>query len=98
MKFFIKDFLGKFPCPNPEEYVDLVTFTEELLNGKLHFLCSVWSTKVIKCIYETFLHSCTSSDGFNLKTPDRSFRNDHLLDNKRMCLDTLQNLPTNSEN
>ena len=22
--------------------VDLVTFTEEILNGKLHFLCSAW--------------------------------------------------------
>ena len=28
MKFSIKDF------------ADLVTFTEEILNGKLHFLCS----------------------------------------------------------
>ena len=26
-------------CPNPQETVDLVTFTE-ILNGKLHFLCS----------------------------------------------------------
>ena len=31
MKFSIKDF---FPA-------DLVTFTEEILNGNLHFLCSV---------------------------------------------------------
>ena len=27
--------------PNPQEAADLVTFTEEILNGKLHFLCSV---------------------------------------------------------
>ena len=27
--------------PNPKETADLVTFTEEILNGKLHFLCSV---------------------------------------------------------
>ena len=27
--------------PNPQETGDLVTFTEEILNGKLHFLCSV---------------------------------------------------------
>ena len=27
--------------PNPQETVDLVTFTEEIFNGKLHFLCSV---------------------------------------------------------
>ena len=25
---------------NPQEMVTLVTFTEEVLNGKLHFLCS----------------------------------------------------------
>ena len=25
--------------PNPQETVDLVTFTEEILNGELHFLC-----------------------------------------------------------
>ena len=27
--------------PNPQETTDLVTFTEEILNGKLHLLCSV---------------------------------------------------------
>ena len=27
--------------PNQQETADLVTFTEEILNGKLHFLCSV---------------------------------------------------------
>ena len=27
--------------PNPQFPVDLVIFTEEILNGKLHFLCSV---------------------------------------------------------
>ena len=26
--------------PNPQETADLVTFSEETLNGKLHFLCS----------------------------------------------------------
>ena len=26
--------------PNPLKTVDLVIFTEEILNGKLHFLCS----------------------------------------------------------
>ena len=34
MKFSIKDFFNKFPA-------DLVTFTEEILNGKLHFLCGI---------------------------------------------------------
>ena len=27
--------------PKPQETVDLVTFTEEILNGKRYFLCSV---------------------------------------------------------
>ena len=26
--------------PNPQETADLVAFSEEILNGKLHFLCS----------------------------------------------------------
>ena len=26
--------------PNPQETVDLVTFTEDIFNGQLHFLCS----------------------------------------------------------
>ena len=38
MKFFIKEFFSK--CV-PQETMDLVTFTEEIHNAKLHFLCSV---------------------------------------------------------
>ena len=34
MKFFIKDFFNKSDA-------DLVTFTEEIFKGKLHFFCSV---------------------------------------------------------
>ena len=30
--------------PNPQETANLVTFTEEILNGKFHFLCSVPGT------------------------------------------------------
>ena len=26
-------------CPNPQFPIDLVKFTEEIINGKLHFLC-----------------------------------------------------------
>ena len=26
--------------PNPQETAELVSFTDEILNGKLHFLCS----------------------------------------------------------
>ena len=41
--------------PNPPFPVDLVTFTEEILHGKLHFLCSAriepWSTPVYQVGY-----------------------------------------------
>ena len=37
MKFSIKDFFSK--CDQIRNTVDLVTFTEEILNAKLHFLC-----------------------------------------------------------
>ena len=37
MKSSIKDFFRT----NPQEAADLATFTEEILNGKLHFLWSV---------------------------------------------------------
>ena len=29
--------------PNPQETAELVTFIEETINEKLHFLCSVYS-------------------------------------------------------
>ena len=42
--------------PNAQETADLVIFTEEILNGKLHFLCSavtvilkvMWRAKLIR--------------------------------------------------
>ena len=43
--------------PNPQKTADLVTFTEEILNGKIHFLCSAWENCVtvgvvnIRCCY-----------------------------------------------
>ena len=42
MTFSIKDFFSKWP--NTQFPADLVTLTEEILNGKLHFLCSVSSS------------------------------------------------------
>ena len=33
--------------PNPQETADLVTFTEEILNGKLHFMCSERPVKIV---------------------------------------------------
>ena len=34
--------------PNPQETAELVTFTEEILNGKLHFLLSDNVTNQLK--------------------------------------------------
>ena len=34
--------------PDPQETADLVTFTVEVLNGKLHFLSSVLYKTVVK--------------------------------------------------
>ena len=33
--------------PNPKETAELITFTEEILNGKIHFLCIVFSSLLI---------------------------------------------------
>ena len=38
MQFSIKGFFSK--CDQIRSTADLVTFTEEIVNGKLHFLCS----------------------------------------------------------
>ena len=51
--------------PNPQEAADLVTFTEELLNGKLQFLCSVYSTDSNKKRNKHLLFAQTS-----LNVPD----------------------------
>ena len=37
MKFSIMDLFNKWV--NPQFYADMFTFTEEILNGKVHFLC-----------------------------------------------------------
>ena len=34
--------------PNSQGTADLVTFTQEILNGKLHFLCSVINYQLIR--------------------------------------------------
>ena len=39
--------------PNPQETADLVTFTNEVLNDKLHFLCSVTYFQV--CVLGQFI-------------------------------------------
>ena len=47
MKFSIKDFSSK--CDHILETADWVTFTEEILNAKFHFLPSVCSTDDYQC-------------------------------------------------
>ena len=59
--------------PYPQEIADLVTFTEEILNGKLHFLCSASFKILLVLIFieiETPLNSGTKlgqKDGTGLK-------------------------------
>ena len=43
MKFSMKDFFSKCDQISRELRI-LVKFTEEILNGKLHFLCTVYSS------------------------------------------------------
>ena len=43
--------------PNPQETVDLVTFTEEILNGKLHFLWSVKFSEKLKFLTSWYTHA-----------------------------------------
>ena len=39
MKFSIKDLFSK--CDQTQKTADLITFTEEILKEKVHFLCNV---------------------------------------------------------
>ena len=42
---------------NPDETADLVTFTEETLSGKLHFLCSVCTLMILYIYFDAELKS-----------------------------------------
>ena len=48
--------------PNPQFPADLVTFTEEIFNGKLHFLCSfkqgTWISPTHKGQISTMIKYC----------------------------------------
>ena len=48
--------------PNSQETTDLVTFTEKIFNGKLHFLCSVCRL----CWEEVFFQNVEKSSGLKL--------------------------------
>ena len=43
--------------PNPQFSADLVSFTEEILNGKLHFFCSAILAKRFIHMFERFLNT-----------------------------------------
>ena len=62
MKFSINDFSSK--CWNP---ADFVTFIEEILNGKLHFLCSVWSEDGMIIGFDYVINSCSTAYGRSKK-------------------------------
>ena len=56
--------------PNPQETAALVTFTEEILNGKLHFLCT--DLKKLQILIQSNIISrlnCTYFANFPIKTP-----------------------------
>ena len=60
MKFSIKDFFSKSDEIR-EQTVNLVTFTEEILNGKLHFIMLVRcfiNTLHFQDLGESWLHVC----------------------------------------
>ena len=49
--------------PNPQKTADLVTFTVEILNGKLHFLCSDHSRSVFILLKVTERHGEKRPEG-----------------------------------
>ena len=54
--------------PNSQETADLVAFTEEIRNGKLHFLCSALITVgTLECNISTTFHSSFSCCYMNAK-------------------------------
>ena len=60
--------------PNLQFLADLVTFTEEILNGKLHFLCSGQSISLTK--YAARLATCLQEhSGGNLNIMKMIWRN-----------------------
>ena len=74
--------------PNRQIPVDLVTFTEEILNGKLHFLCSVdrenlhifrktWgvSKKISENLWVMIIIKVTKLQGFTLSLLDKFLKN-----------------------
>ena len=59
--------------PNPQEPAALVTFTADILNGKLHFLCSVTNKELTRMktfeAYITRRESICETTNFASNTP-----------------------------
>ena len=53
-------------CPNPQFPADLVTLTEEILNGKFQFLCSIKFASLNADIIVEFLGSLRNNAGISL--------------------------------
>ena len=63
MKFSINDFFSKCDQIDRQFPADLVTFTEEILNRKIHFLCSVKvQLCVVSLVHGTILHSILTDE------------------------------------
>ena len=56
--------------PNPQETMDLATFTEEIVNGKLHFY-KMWPEKL--CVSNFFAHAVYNEKLFLRKEHDANF-------------------------
>ena len=67
-----------------EETADLVTFTEEILNGKLHFLCSVLSC----CVENVRFFICDSDAPIKCKFPVAISRVKKISPNQPQALDS----------
>ena len=69
----------------PQETADLVAFTEAILNGKLHFLCSVTtSTSIITCnsFFSCATRTKTTKTGIRERERERE-RADQIIVSKR---------------
>ena len=66
IKFYIKDFFSK--CDQIRSFQSAVTFSEEILNGKLHVLCSVLLSKG----FPTWLKR--QSKSLNISKTKRTFK------------------------
>ena len=65
--------------PNPQFPADLITFTEEVLNGKLHFLCSV----SLWCFVKIMITKRSSHKRCSIKM--RVFKNSVKFTGKHQC-------------